>query len=121
MPQFFVHGIATRSVCAKKIDHFISLAKPQWCRHVLFDGSDCNVYFGIIFLTPPLGHGAGLSAVWQHFVNSVIQLTLEAKKSNKDGLESVRSRILWMIDSGNDLISGSNKEVCFVSCRFLVS
>lgn len=35
---------------------------------------------------------------WQHFVNPVIRLVLDVKKSAKNDLESVRLRVLWFLD-----------------------
>ncbi|KAI0254065.1 hypothetical protein BJV78DRAFT_1280468 [Lactifluus subvellereus] len=39
---------------------------------------------------------------WQHFVNPVITLTLDVKKSMDNSFESVRLRIIWNTDVGND-------------------
>lgn len=47
---------------------------------------------------------------WQHFVNPVLELVLDIKKSRLNNeLESVRLRILWNMDT-----SGIKNEVLFV-------
>jgi hypothetical protein len=48
---------------------------------------------------------------WQHFVNPVITLTLDMKKSMDNNFESVRLRIIWNIDMGND---GMQREITMV-------
>jgi len=51
---------------------------------------------------------------WQHFVNPVIQLTLESKKALiRDELESVRLRVSWLV---NGPMTGlDQRDVVFVS------
>jgi hypothetical protein len=48
---------------------------------------------------------------WQHFVNPVITLTLDVKKSMDNNFESVRLRIIWSMDVGND---GLQREIIMV-------
>ncbi|KAH9978585.1 hypothetical protein BGW80DRAFT_1529938 [Lactifluus volemus] len=45
---------------------------------------------------------------WQHYVNPVITLTLDVKKSMDGNFESVRLRINWNIDAGGD---GMQREI----------
>lgn len=52
---------------------------------------------------------------WQHFVNPVIKLLLDVKKSPKGELTSVRLRIIWIMSNGNDSMDVDNREVVFVS------
>ena len=51
---------------------------------------------------------------WQHFVNPVIKVLLEMKKSPKGDLTSVRLRILWLMNSGNDSMDVDKREITFV-------
>jgi len=51
---------------------------------------------------------------WQHFVNPVIKVLLDAKKSPKGELTSVRLRILWLMNTGNDAVDVDRREVVFV-------
>ena|SRR5882762_7835437 len=52
---------------------------------------------------------------WQHFVNPVMTLVLDIKKSTYDVLESVRLRILWYMSSGPDAMDIDQSQVVFVS------
>jgi len=52
---------------------------------------------------------------WQHFVNPVIMLVLDIKKTTYGVLESVRLRILWYMSSGPDAMDVDQSEVVFVS------
>lgn len=51
---------------------------------------------------------------WQHFVNPVIKVLLDTQKSPKAELTSVRLRILWLMNTGNDAIGMDQREVVFV-------
>ena len=54
---------------------------------------------------PAQTHSQDLTArqpEWQHFVHPVMTLTLDVKKSMDNSFESVRLRIIWNIDGGND-------------------
>lgn len=54
------------------------------------------------------------SSEWQHFVNPVIKLLLEVKKSSQGELTSFRLRILWFMGSGNEGMDSDQREVSFV-------
>jgi hypothetical protein len=57
---------------------------------------------------------------WQHFVNPVLRLTLDVKKSSLKGeLESVRLRISWSMNAGTDYMDVDQREVVFVSLILL--
>lgn len=56
--------------------------------------------------------GGDAGAEWQHFTNPVIRLVLDIKKASSNELESVRVRILWAMNNGNDQYPN---EVVFVS------
>ena len=51
---------------------------------------------------------------WQHFVNPIIKVLLDMKKSQKGELTSVRLRILWLMNTGNDSVHADQREVVFV-------
>jgi hypothetical protein len=51
---------------------------------------------------------------WQHFVNPIIKIVLDMKKSPKGELTSVRLRILWFMNDGNDSMDVDQREVVFV-------
>jgi hypothetical protein len=51
---------------------------------------------------------------WQHFVNPIIRLVLDVKKSSSGELESFRLRVVWSIGSGKDVMVDQT-EVVFVS------
>src|SRR5258705_2242505 len=52
---------------------------------------------------------------WQHFVNPVIKLVLDIKKSTSGVLESVRLRIIWNMNYGPDDMDIDQRDVVFVS------
>jgi len=55
-----------------------------------------------------------LASEWQHFTNPTIRLVLDVKSTANGGIESVRLRILWQIDSEQD--SGKQQQdVVFAS------
>jgi hypothetical protein len=51
---------------------------------------------------------------WQHFVNPVIKISLDVKKSPKGELTSVRLKILWLMNAGNDSMDLDQREIVFV-------
>lgn len=51
---------------------------------------------------------------WQHFINPVIKIFLDKKTSLKGELTSVRLRILWLMNTGNDSMDMDKTEVTFV-------
>lgn len=51
---------------------------------------------------------------WQHFVNPIIQLVLDIKKSPSGQLESYRLRIIWTFGAGLDSMDTDQREVIFV-------
>jgi len=51
---------------------------------------------------------------WQHYVNPVIKLVLDTKKSPKGELTSVRLRILWIMNAGSESMELDQREVVFV-------
>lgn len=51
---------------------------------------------------------------WQHYVNPVIKLVLDVNKSPKAELTSVRLKILWIMNSGNDSMDVDQREIIFV-------
>ncbi|KAG5219662.1 proteophosphoglycan [Salix suchowensis] len=74
--------------------------------HILTKYSKCYISGGSIQSSQADGGGE-----WQHFVNPVLELVLDIKKSRLNNeLESVRLRILWNMDT-----SGIKNEVLFVS------
>ncbi|KAH9951531.1 hypothetical protein B0H21DRAFT_684747 [Amylocystis lapponica] len=50
--------------------------------------------------TQPTAGSSQTGAEWQHFVNPVIRLVLDIRKSSAGELESFRMRILWSLDAG---------------------
>ena len=48
---------------------------------------------------------------WQHFSNPVITLKLDVKKAMDNDFESVRLRVLWIMDTGHD---GVEREITMV-------
>jgi hypothetical protein len=54
---------------------------------------------------------AGGAEEWQHYVNPTLTLTLDVKKSFAGELESVRLRIVWTMNGGNEQTA---TEVVFV-------
>ncbi|KAF9499928.1 hypothetical protein BDN71DRAFT_1383406 [Pleurotus eryngii] len=72
--------------------------------HILTKYSKCYISGGSIQSSQADGGGE-----WQHFVNPVLELVLDIKKSRLNNeLESVRLRILWNMDT-----SGIKNEVLF--------
>jgi hypothetical protein len=51
---------------------------------------------------------------WQHFVNPVIRVVLEVRKSSKGDVESFKLRIVWRMASGNGSMAVDQSEVIFV-------
>lgn len=52
---------------------------------------------------------------WQHFVNPVIRVNLDVKKSlATEELESVRLRVIWAMESGTDVMDVDQREFMFV-------
>jgi len=60
-----------------------------------------------------------VDAEWQHFVNPVIRLLLDIKKSLKGELESVRLRILWSMNSGDESMDIDQRDVGFEDLELL--
>ena len=59
-------------------------------------------------------NGSELASEWQHFTNPTIRLVLDVKSTANGGIESVRLRILWQIDS--EQVSGKQQQdVVFAS------
>ncbi|KAH7924251.1 hypothetical protein BV22DRAFT_1067123 [Leucogyrophana mollusca] len=56
---------------------------------------------------------AGADSEWQHFVNPVIKLLVDAKKSSNGDLVSVRLRIVWLMSCGADEMDVDQREVIF--------
>ncbi|TFY77552.1 hypothetical protein EWM64_g6461 [Hericium alpestre] len=50
---------------------------------------------------------------WQHFVNPVIRLVLDTTKTSSGDLSSVRMRILWNMNAGQDAMDIDQREVIF--------
>ncbi|KAI0630109.1 hypothetical protein C8Q77DRAFT_1211875 [Trametes polyzona] len=50
---------------------------------------------------------------WQHFVNPVIRLTMDTRKSYTGTLESYRLRITWTFSAGFDSMDVDQREVVF--------
>ncbi|GJE92082.1 hypothetical protein PsYK624_082350 [Phanerochaete sordida] len=50
---------------------------------------------------------------WQHFTNPVIRLILDLRKSARGELESYRLRILWSLNSGQDMMDIDQRDVSF--------
>ncbi|KAH7916544.1 hypothetical protein BJ138DRAFT_1052384 [Hygrophoropsis aurantiaca] len=50
---------------------------------------------------------------WQHFVNPIIKLLLDAKKSPNGDLVSVRLRIVWLMSGATDEMDVDQREVIF--------
>lgn len=55
---------------------------------------------------------------WQHFINPVIKTLVDVQKSPRGDLTSVRLRILWLWNGGNDSMELDEREVVFVSMIF---
>lgn len=51
---------------------------------------------------------------WQHFVNPIIRLTMETRKSLDGHLESYRLKIVWTFSAGLDAMDVDQREVGFV-------
>jgi hypothetical protein len=60
---------------------------------------------------------AGGAEEWQHYVNPTLTLILDVKKSFTGELESVRLRIVWIMNTGNE---STATEVVFVSYAVLL-
>ncbi|KAI0369671.1 hypothetical protein BV20DRAFT_1044323 [Pilatotrama ljubarskyi] len=63
-------------------------------------------------------HSAGtqsqqLGLQWQHFVNPVIRLAMDTRKSAEGHLESYRLRIVWTFSAGLDSMDVDQREVVF--------
>ena len=56
----------------------------------------------------------GPNVEWQHYVNPVMRLVLDVKKSTRGEMESVRLRILWSMNSGTDGMDVDQRDVVFV-------
>ncbi|KAI9061788.1 hypothetical protein FKP32DRAFT_1630797 [Trametes sanguinea] len=50
---------------------------------------------------------------WQHFVNPVIKLTMDTRKSAEGHLESYRLRIVWTFSAGPHAMDVDQREVIF--------
>ncbi|EIW63622.1 uncharacterized protein TRAVEDRAFT_43905 [Trametes versicolor FP-101664 SS1] len=50
---------------------------------------------------------------WQHFVNPIIRLTMETRKSLDGHLESYRLKIVWTFSAGLDAMDVDQREVGF--------
>jgi hypothetical protein len=59
-----------------------------------------------------------LASEWQHFTNPTIRLVLDVKSTPNDGIESVRLRILWQINSEMDSGYNNQQDVVFVGHGF---
>ena len=62
--------------------------------------------------------GSELASEWQHFTNPTIRLVLDATRSSKESIESVRLRILWQINFEQDPGSNNQPDVVFASLLF---
>ena len=53
---------------------------------------------------------------WQHFVNPIIKVFLDAKKSSMGELISIRLRIIWTMYDGSDVdvTNTDQREIVFV-------
>lgn len=61
-----------------------------------------------------------LASEWQHFTNPTIRLVLDVKSTPNDGIESVRLRILWQINSEMDSGYNNQQDVVFVGFFYLI-
>lgn len=59
-------------------------------------------------------NGSEMASEWQHFTNPTIRLVLDVKSTPDDGIESVRLRILWQINSEVDPGYNNQQDVVFV-------
>ncbi|KAI0355726.1 hypothetical protein OH77DRAFT_1589713 [Trametes cingulata] len=50
---------------------------------------------------------------WQHFVNTVIRLAMDTRKTSDGTLESYRLRIVWTFSAGLDSMDVDQREVVF--------
>ncbi|GBE81165.1 hypothetical protein BKA93DRAFT_755996 [Sparassis latifolia] len=67
----------------------------------------------------PQPSGAVGPEEWQHFVNPILRLALDVKKSPGGDLESFRLRVLWSLDSQTDSANADQREVVFEDLELL--
>jgi hypothetical protein len=91
-------------ICDASLLHLMALSTTATVTHVLLKYSKSS---------PSTAGGA---EEWQHYVNPTLTLTLDVKKSFLGELESVRLKIVWTMNSGNE---STATEVVFVRCVML--
>ncbi|KAI8993872.1 hypothetical protein BD414DRAFT_480697 [Trametes punicea] len=74
--------------------------------------------YGLVKYSRAYGHNPNAPSdqselQWQHFVNPVIQLTMDTRRSTEGQLESYRLKIIWMFSSGPNSMDLDQREVIF--------
>ena len=59
-------------------------------------------------------HSVQAELEWQHFVNPVIRLMLDTRKTSSGHLESYKIRIIWTFSTGQDAMEIDRREMIFV-------
>ncbi len=71
--------------------------------------------FELVKYSRAYSHSSQAELEWQHFVNPVIRLMLDTKKTSGGRLQSYKIRIIWSFGAGPDSMEVDRREMTFVS------